>query len=72
LDVRSDAIFGDVELFMNRYAVARSVQLLGLVIAPMGIMAELNDQISLAASLLVGCIGAAIFGLGRSLQPEKP
>ena len=57
---------------MNKYAFARSLQLLGLFVAPLGIAAELNDQISLGMSLLVGCTGAAIFYLGKSMQPERP
>lgn len=56
---------------MNKYALARSVQLLGLIVAPLGIAAELNDQISLGMSLLVGCIGASIFYLGKSMQPDR-
>lgn len=56
----------------TKYAVARSLQLLGLVVAPMGIAAELNDQVSLAASLLIACVGAGIFSLGKSLQPDRP
>ncbi len=56
---------------MNRYAFARSLQLLGLIVAPLGIAAELNDQITLGESLLVGIIGVGIFMIGHSMQPKR-
>jgi hypothetical protein len=57
---------------MNKYALARSLQLLGLIVAPLGIAAELNDQVSLGGSLLVGAVGILIFYIGHSLQPKRP
>lgn len=57
---------------MNKYALARSLQLLGLIVAPLGIAAELNDQVSLGGSLLVGVVGILIFYIGHSLQPKRP
>jgi hypothetical protein len=57
---------------MNKYALARSLQLLGLIIAPLGIAAELNDQVSLGGSMMIAGIGALIFYLGHSLQPRRP
>ena len=56
---------------MNKYAFARTLQLLGLIVAPLGIAAELNDQISLGMSLMVCLVGASIFYLGKSLQPDR-
>ena len=57
---------------MNKYAFARSLQLLGLIVAPMGIMAELNDVVRLGTSLLIAGIGALIFYAGHSMQPKRP
>ncbi|MDB5352675.1 MAG: hypothetical protein JWN86_3922 [Planctomycetota bacterium] len=57
---------------MNKYAFARSLQLLGLIVAPLGIAAELNDQIGLGTSLMIGGIGVLIFFVGHSLQPKRP
>lgn len=57
---------------MNKYAFARSLQLLGLIVAPMGIAAELNDQVALSTSLLIAAIGAFLFYVGRSIQPDRP
>lgn len=57
---------------MNKYAFARSLQLLGLIVAPLGIAAELNDQVSLSGSLLIGCIGIGLFMVGKSMQPDRP
>jgi hypothetical protein len=56
---------------MNRYALARSIQLLGLIVAPLGIAAELNDQVSLGGSLLIGCVGFGIFLIGKNMQPTR-
>ena len=55
---------------MNKYAVSRSLQLLGLIVAPLGIAAELNDQVTLGMSLLIAGIGALIFYVGHSMQPR--
>jgi len=57
---------------MNKYALARSLQLLGLIVAPLGIAAELNDQVSLGGSLVIAAVGALIFFIGHSLQPRRP
>ncbi len=57
---------------MNKYAIARSLQLLGLIVAPLGIAAELNDQVSLGESLLIAGVGALIFYVGHSLQTRRP
>lgn len=56
---------------MNKYAFARSLQLLGLIVAPMGIAAELNDQVTLGESLLIAGIGIGLFYLGKSMQPPR-
>lgn len=53
---------------MNKYAIGRSLQLLGLLVAPMGIAAELNDQVTLGESLLIGVIGILIFYVGYTMQ----
>lgn len=57
---------------MTKYAIARSLQLLGLVVAPLGIAAELNDQVTLGQSLMIAGIGTLIFYVGHSLQPRRP
>ncbi len=55
---------------MNRYAFARSLQLLGLIIPILAISAELNDQVTLGESLMIAVIGGFVFYLGHSLQPR--
>lgn len=55
---------------MSKNPYARSLQLLGLIIAPSGIMLELNDKVSLGQSLVIATIGIVIFYAGYSLQPK--
>ncbi len=56
----------------NKYATARSLQLLGLIVAPLGIAAELNNATTLSGSLLIGGVGALIFYVGYTIQPKRP
>jgi len=56
---------------MNKYAFARSLQLLGLIVAPLGIAAELNDQVSLGESLLIAALGIGLFYIGKTMQPNR-
>jgi hypothetical protein len=57
---------------MNRYAAARSLQLLGLLVLPFAIVSELMEQVTLGQSMLLAVGGLAIFYLGRSIQPPGP
>ena len=57
---------------MNKHALARSLQLLGLIVAPLGIAAEVNDQVSLGQSLMIAGVGALIFYAGYSMQDRRP
>lgn len=54
----------------NRYALGRSLQLLGLIILPLGIAAEVFEQVSLGESLLIAAIGMLIFYVGTRVQPS--
>ncbi len=54
----------------NRYALGRSLQLLGLIILPLGIAAEVFEQVSLGQSLLIAGIGMLIFFVGTRVQPS--
>lgn len=54
----------------NRYAFGRSIQLLGLLIMPLGIAAEVFGQVSLGQSLLIAGVGMLIFYVGKRVQPQ--
>jgi hypothetical protein len=51
-----------------RYAVARFLQLLGLLILPFGIASELMGKVGLGQSLLIAASGAFLFYVGYVLQ----
>jgi hypothetical protein len=50
------------------YAVARFLQLVGLTILPLAIMAQLNDSITLGQMLQFLVAGVAVFSIGYLLQ----
>jgi hypothetical protein len=53
---------------MNRKVLGRSLQLLGLFIAPLGIVPELVGQVRLSGSLLIGVVGVLVFYVGYVMQ----
>lgn len=53
---------------MLRRHVGCSLQLLGLVLLPFGIVSELNGAVGLRGSLLISGAGMAAFYLGRLIQ----
>ncbi|QEH36865.1 hypothetical protein OJF2_54500 [Aquisphaera giovannonii] len=53
---------------MSRYRIGRSLQLIGMVILPFGIVSELEGKVGLGQSLLVAAGGVAIFYLGYAIQ----
>ena len=53
----------------NHYAFARSLQLLGMLVLPLGIAAEVFGQVTLGQSMLIALAGAGVFYLGFRLQP---
>jgi hypothetical protein len=56
---------------MNRYAFARTLQFLGLIVLPVAIMLEVNDKVSLGESLMIAVGGMAVFYMGQSIQPKR-
>lgn len=50
------------------YKIARALQLLGLVIAPIGVMGNVAERLSLRDSLLVAGAGVLVFFVGWLLQ----
>ena len=55
---------------MTRYALGRSLQLLGLLILPFAIASELVGAVGLGRSMLIALAGFAVFYLGVNLQPR--
>jgi hypothetical protein len=55
---------------MSRYALGRSLQVLGLIVLPFGIASELVGKVSLGQSLLIAGAGILIFYVGVLLQPR--
>ncbi len=55
---------------MNRHMLGRSLQFLGLVILPLGIVSELDGIVTLGQSLLIAGVGMAVFYVGYVLQPR--
>ena len=60
----------DIDIPM-RYTLARALQLLGLLIAPMGIVPELHEDLSLGQSLLIAAGGVCVFYVGYILQQRS-
>jgi hypothetical protein len=54
----------------NRYAVGRSLQLLGMIILPLAIAAEVFGQVTLGQSMLIAASGTLVFFIGYQLQPK--
>lgn len=55
---------------MNRYALGRSLQFLGLVILPFAIASELVGAVGLGKSLLIALAGTTVFYIGTLIQPR--
>jgi len=53
---------------MNRRALGRSLQLLGLLILPFAIASELAGAVGLGRSMVVALAGAGVFYVGFLLQ----
>jgi hypothetical protein len=51
-----------------RYRIARTLQLLGLLILPFGIASELEGKVSLGQSLMIAAGGGLLFYVGYILQ----
>ena len=51
-----------------RHAIARLLQLLGLLILPFGIASELVGKVGLGQSLLIASVGIVLFYVGYLLQ----
>jgi len=56
---------------MNRYALGRALQFLGLLILPFGIVSEVTGHVGLGQSLLIAAGGALIFYVGYVIQPRN-
>jgi hypothetical protein len=56
------------------YRIARGLQILGLLILPVGVSGNLArpDEITVKTSLLIALAGMAVFGLGWLLQQKAP
>ncbi|QDU63886.1 hypothetical protein Pan216_47670 [Planctomycetes bacterium Pan216] len=50
------------------FLLARILQFAGLVVLPVGILLELQGQFNLRESLLMAVFGAALFGVGYTIQ----
>ncbi|HEX8202314.1 MAG TPA: hypothetical protein VF590_17685 [Isosphaeraceae bacterium] len=55
---------------MFRYALGRTLQVIGLLVLPFGIASELLGKVSLGQSLLISGVGVVVFYLGVLLQPR--
>ncbi len=53
---------------MSRYALGRTLQLIGLFILPFGIASELAAKVGLGQSLLIAGGGALVFYVGYLVQ----
>jgi hypothetical protein len=53
-----------------RYALGRTLQLVGLLILPFGIASELMGKVGLGQSLLIAAAGATVFYVGYLIQPR--
>jgi hypothetical protein len=56
---------------MNRRAIGRLLQILGLFVAPLGIVPELMGELRLSGSLFVGVLGVLLFYVGYVLQHKQ-
>ncbi len=55
---------------MSRYALGRTLQLIGLLILPFGIASELSNAVGLGKSMLISAGGCLVFYIGYILQPR--
>ncbi|MEO6810676.1 MAG: hypothetical protein ABI353_16290 [Isosphaeraceae bacterium] len=55
---------------MNRYALGRSLQFLGLVILPFAMASELVGAVGEGKLLLIALAGAVVFYIGTLVQPR--
>ena len=53
-----------------RYAIGRTMQLLGLFLLPFGIAMQLQDALALWQSMALALVGAGIFYVGFLVQPR--
>jgi hypothetical protein len=51
-----------------RYRLGRFLQLVGLLIAPQGIVLNLMEKVTLPQSLFIAGAGCAVFYIGRAVQ----
>jgi len=56
---------------MNRYALGRSLQFLGLLILPFAIASELQGAVGLGQSLMIALGGVTVFYVGYLVQPHQ-
>jgi hypothetical protein len=54
-----------------RYRLGRVLQFLGLVILPIAILSELENQLGLGQSLMLAATGALVFYIGFVLQQSE-
>jgi hypothetical protein len=54
----------------NRYALGRSLQLLGMIVLPLAIAAEVFNQVTLGQSMLIAAAGTLVFFIGYQIQPK--
>lgn len=52
----------------TRYRIARTLQLIGLVILPFAIVSQLVEKVGLGQSMLISAGGALLFYIGYVLQ----
>lgn len=53
---------------MNRRALGRVVQFVGLLILPFAVASELMGEVGLGKSMLIAAAGAGVFYLGVAMQ----
>lgn len=56
---------------MTRYALGRSLQVLGMVILPFSVVSEVVGEIGLGRSMLISAGGALLFYSGYVLQNRR-
>jgi hypothetical protein len=57
---------------MLRYRVGRVLQLVGLVILPLAISAQLANKITVLQTMVFALVGVGVFAVGTRLLPEVP
>ncbi len=56
---------------MTRYQLGRGLQLLGLLILPLGIASELVEKVGLGQSLMIAAGGSLVFYVGYIIQHRQ-